>query len=309
MTKAAWRAVVVPFVVFTLIWGSTWIVIRDQLGTVPAQWSVSYRFLLAAVAMFAVARWNGDKLALTRPMLVAATLIGIAQFTVNFNAVYMAEHYITSGLVATVFALLMVPNAILAWAMLGHKPDARFLGASAVAASGIGLLFLHELRANPDVSGSTLAIGIGWTLVGLLGASVSNVYQARPKVRELPLFSLLAWSMAIGAALDVVIAFVLTGPPVVEARPGYWIGVVYLALAASVLCFSLYYPVVRKIGPGKAAYSSAIVPIIAMALSTAFEGFEWTPLSIAGAALAIGGMVLAMWSRARPPVAANPDAA
>ncbi len=309
MNKAPWRAdVAVPFFIFTLIWGSTWIVIRDQLGSVPAQWSVSYRFILAAAAMFAVARWSGNKLAPTRPMLVAASLIGAAQFTVNFNAVYMAEHFITSGLVATVFALLMVPNALLAWAMLGQRPDARFLGASAVAASGIGLLFLHELRANPDVDGSTLAIGIGWTIVGLLGASVSNVYQARPKVRELPLFSLLAWSMAIGAALDVVIAFALTGPPVFEARPGYWLGVAYLALAASVLCFSLYYPVVRKIGPGKAAYSSAIVPIIAMALSTAFEGFQWTPLSIAGAALAIGGMVLALGARARPPVAANPDA-
>jgi drug/metabolite transporter (DMT)-like permease len=301
--------VVIPFIVFTLIWGSTWIVIRDQLGQVPAQWSVAYRFLLAAVAMFAVARWNGDVLRPGRRMLGAATLIGLAQFTINFNAVYMAEHFITSGLVATVFALLMVPNALLAWLMLGHRPDARFLAASAIAAGGIGLLFLHELRANSDVNMSTLAIGIGWTMIGLLGAAISNVYQARPAVRELPLFSLLAWSMAIGAAFDVVIAFVLTGPPVIETRPGYWLGVAYLALAASVLCFSLYYPVVRKIGPGKAAYSSAIVPIIAMALSTAFEGFRWTPLSIAGASLAIGGMVLAMWTRSRPPLAANPDAA
>lgn len=301
--------VIIPFIVFTLIWGSTWIVIRDQLGQVPAQWSVAYRFLLAAVAMFAVARWNGDVLRPGRRMLGAATLIGLAQFTINFNAVYMAEHFITSGLVATVFALLMVPNALLAWLMLGHRPDARFLAASAIAAGGIGLLFLHELRANSDVNMSTLAIGIGWTMIGLLGAAISNVYQARPAVRELPLFSLLAWSMAIGAAFDVVIALVLTGPPVIETRPGYWLGVAYLALAASVLCFSLYYPVVRKIGPGKAAYSSAIVPIIAMALSTAFEGFRWTPLSIAGASLAIGGMVLAMWTRSRPPLAANPDAA
>ena len=311
-STAGARSIVVPFIVFTAIWGSTWIVIRDQLGSggaaVPAQWSVAYRFILAAAAMFAVAKWNGDRLAPDRRLLGAAAVIGISQFTINFNAVYMAEHFITSGLVATVFGLLMLPNALLAWWMLGHRPTARFLGASAIAAAGIGLLFLHELRSNPVLDGGKLAIGIGWTMVGLLGASLSNVYQARKTVQKLPLFALLAWAMLIGAALDVVIAFALAGPPVIETRIGYWLGLAWLALAASVLCFSLYYPVVRRIGPGKAAYSSAIVPIIAMALSTAFEGFRWTALAAAGAMLAIGGMVLALWARQRPLEIANPDA-
>ena len=74
------------------------------------------------------------------------------------------------------------------------------------------------------------------------------------------------------------------------------------------ICFSLYYPVVRRIGPGKAAYSSAIVPIIAMALSTLFEGFQWTTLSIGGAALALAGTVLAMRARRVTAKVTNPDA-
>jgi drug/metabolite transporter (DMT)-like permease len=90
-------------------------------------------------------------------------------------------------------------------------------------------------------------------------------------------------------------------------RPSYWIGVFYLALQASVLTFSLYYPVGRKIGPAKAAYSSVLVPIIAMGFSTAFEGYRWTPLAIAGAVLALGGMVGAL-SRPRNAVT-PPDAA
>ena len=44
--------VLIPFIIVTLIWGSTWIVIRGQLGDVPASWSVCYRFLVAAIAMF-----------------------------------------------------------------------------------------------------------------------------------------------------------------------------------------------------------------------------------------------------------------
>jgi len=300
-------SIAVPFVIFTLIWGSTWIVIRDQLGVVPAQWSVAYRFALAAVAMAAVAKWKGHGLALDRGGMIAAAVIGIMQFCVNFNAVYLAERYVTSGLVATVFALLLIPNSLLAWGFLGQKPSRRFFWAALVATAGIGLLFLHELRANP-ARGEDIAIGLGLTIVGLLGASVANVYQAGREAKRHPLFALLAWAMAIGALADAGIALAVAGPPVVDTRPAYWIGLAWLALAATVLCFSLYIPVVRKIGPGKAAYSSVIVPVIAMALSTAFEGYRWAPIAAAGAVLALGGMLLALAGRRRPQLVAAPDA-
>ena len=302
------RSIVIPFIIFTAIWGSTWIVIRDQLGVVPPHWSVAYRFALAAVAMALVARWKGHSLKIDRGGMIAATIIGVSQFCVNFNAVYLAEQYITSGLVATVFALLLIPNSLLAWGFLGQKPTRSFFWAALVATAGIGLLFLHEVRAAP-LRGSDIAIGLGLTIVGLLGASAANVYQAGEAARRHPLFALLAWAMAIGALVDAAFALAVAGPPVFDPRPGYWLGVVYLALAASVLCFSLYFPVVRRIGPGKAAYSSVIVPIIAMALSTAFEGYRWTPLSIAGAVLALGGMLLALIGRRRPQLVTSPDAA
>ena len=301
------RSIIVPFIVFTLVWSTTWIVIRDQLGTVPPQWSVAYRFAIAAIAMAAVARWNGDSLKLDRGGLIAATIIGVTQFCINFNSVYLAERYITSGIVATVFAILLIPNSLLAWAFLGQKPGARFLAAAGVAVAGIGLLFLHEVRSSPEAAGHILA-GLGLTIAGLLGASVANVYQAGKQARRMPLFALLAWSMAIGAVFDVGIAFAVAGPPIIDPRPEYWFGLVYLALAASVLCFSLYFPVVRKIGPGKAAYSSVLVPIIAMAISTAVEDYRWSLLPAAGAALAIGGVLMALIGRRRPLPATAPDA-
>ncbi len=301
------RTIVIPFIIFTVIWGSTWIVIRDQLGVVPPQWSVAYRFALAAVAMALVARWKGHSLKLDRAGMMAAAFVGIMQFCVNFNAVYLAEHYITSGLVATVFALLLIPNSLLAWGFLGQKPTPRFFWAALVAAAGIALLFLHEVRAAP-LKSEDIAIGLGLTIIGLLGASAANVYQAGREARRHPLLALLAWAMAIGALVDALFAYAVAGPPVFDTRPAYWAGVVYLALAATVLAFSLYIPVVRKIGPGKAAYSSVIVPIIAMALSTAFENYHWTPLSVGGAVLALGGMLLALAGRRRPQLVAAPDA-
>lgn len=300
------RSVIVPFIIFTAIWGSTWIVIRDQLGSVPAQWSITYRFMIAAVAMAGLTIWKGEGLKLPPRGVLAAAILGFFQFVVNFNAVYMAERHITSGLVATVFALLLIPNSLLAWVLLAQRPTARFAWGSLVAVSGIVLLFIHELRANPGHRGEIL-VGIGLTLLGMLGASVANVFQARGEVRRYPLFSVLAWAMALGALMDGLVAFTVAGPPTLDLRPAYWAGLVYLAVFASALAFSLYLPVVRKIGPGKAAYSSALVPIIAMGFSTWLEDYRWTSLNLAGGVLAIGGMMLAL--RPSRTVVQAPDAA
>jgi drug/metabolite transporter (DMT)-like permease len=303
---STFRSVALPFIVFTAIWGSTWIVIRGQLGSVPPQWSVTYRFIIAAIAMAAVAVIKGDGLRLDRRGIAAAVFLGFTQFCLNFNAVYLAERHITSGVVATIFALLLIPSTLLAWAFLGHKPTTRFLWSSAVAIAGIALLFVHEFQEHSARVGE-IAAGIGLTLVGMTGASAANVFQARPEVRRYSLTTMLAWSMAAGAIIDGAIALLMTGPPVIDTRVSYWLGLLYLALPASVLTFSLYYPVVRKIGPAKAAYSSVLVPIIAMAFSTALEGYRWTPTAVAGAVLALGGMVGAL-SRPRAIVPA-PDAA
>ena len=300
------RTVTLPFIIFTAVWGSTWIVIRGQLGIVPPEWSVTYRFVIAATTMAAIAILKGEGLRLPRSGIAAAAVLGLTQFCINFNAVYLAERHITSGVVATVFALLLIPSSLLAWAFLGHKPTQRFFWSSTVAVAGIALLFLHELNEHPANAGQ-VAAGIGLTLAGMVGASAANVLQARPEVRRFPLFTMLAWSMALGALIDGAIALAMTGAPVIDSRPIYWAGLLYLALAASVLTFSLYYPVVRIIGPAKAAYSSVLVPIIAMGFSTAFEGYRWTPTTVVGALLALGGMVGAL-SRERP-VVTSPDAA
>ena len=300
------RAVILSFITFTLIWGSTWIVIRDQIGTaVPPQWSVAYRFLIAAAAMAAIARLRGQSLKVPRRYWPGLAFLGLMQFGVNFNAVYIAELYITSGVVATMFALLLIPSSLFGWAMLGQKPGRRFVAGSVVAVAGIALLLQHELT-KAETRPAAVLVGAGFTLFGMLGASVANVYQARPAMRELPMLAMLAWAMVAGAAVDVAVAFAVAGPPQIDTSAAYWAGLVYLALAASVLAFMLYYPVVRAIGPAKAAYSSMVVPVIAMGFSTGLEDYRWTGTTVSGAILALGGMAIAM-SRNRSKVTA-PDA-
>jgi drug/metabolite transporter (DMT)-like permease len=288
--------VVLPFLIVTLIWGSTWIVIRDQLSAVPPAWSVCYRFAVAAVGMAVVARLSGVSLAINRRGLTFAAALGLSQFCLNFNFVYRAEGHITSGLVALVFALLMVPNSLFSRIFFGQRVSGPFIIGSAVAIAGVTLLFLNEYRAAPAGLHDVL-IGVGLTLCALMSASTANVMQAARIARELPITSLLTWAMAIGAVIDAIWAWLTSGPPVIEPRAGYWLGTLYLGLAGSVITFPLYFRLVQQMGAGRAAYSSVLIPVIAMAISTLVEGYRWTGLSIAGVCLAMAGMVIALRAR------------
>jgi drug/metabolite transporter (DMT)-like permease len=298
--------VLFPFLLITVIWGSTWLVIRDQLGTVPGPWSVVYRFVIAAAAMFVLALVRGDSLRIGREGHMLALLFGIPQFCLNFNLVYAAEHYITSGLVAVVFALLLVPNSALGWLFLKHKMTGRFLLGSAIAMAGVALLFVQELR-HSEVAPASVLLGIGLTLLAVLAASVSNVMQASERLRHRPVAAMLAWGMFYGLLVNFACAWALHGAPVFESRPGYWFGLLYLGLFASALAFTIYFRLIRLIGPARSAYSSLLVPVIAMALSTVFEGYRWSALAAAGGVLALLGLAIALRSN-RPSAAPAAEA-
>ena len=293
--------ILLPFLLITLIWGSTWIVIKDQLGAVPPVWSVSYRFLIAGAAMMAIARATGAGLGIGRSGHGLAALLGVLQFVLNYNLVYLAELYITSGLAAVVFALLVVPNAALARAFFGQRVSAGFAAGSAVAMAGVALLFVQEVRLSAVPTGAILA-GLGFTLLAVLAASVSNVMQLSTAMKARAIAPMLGWAMLYGASIDAIIAWAVAGPPVVETRLGYWLGLLYLGVVASALAFWLYYGIIRRIGPAKAAYSGVLIPVIAMAISTAAEGYRWSILALAGGALAVAGLIIALGAGRPAPV-------
>ncbi len=288
--------VLVPFLIVSLIWGSTWLVIRDQLNVVPASWSVTYRFAVAAIGMFILVLIMRQPLRIERSTLLWTMLLGLLQFCLNFNLVYAAEHHITSGLVAVIFALLIVPNAILGKYWLGRNIGRSFIIGSAIAAAGVALLMIREYRVAP-VGGTEVLIGISLTLCGVISASVSNVLQVTPKIARVPTLTILAWSMLCGTVFNAAFAFALHGPPVIDPRPAYLAGVLYLGVIGSVVTFPLYFGLIRDIGPGKAAYTGVLIPVIAMLLSTVFEGYIWSTLAAAGAVLALIGLIVAMQAR------------
>jgi drug/metabolite transporter (DMT)-like permease len=293
--------VLIPFLIVTAIWGSTWLVIRDQVSTVPPSWTVTWRFTVAAIGMVTLALVRRESLRLPREGMVLALLVGITQFVANFQFVYRAEQHLTSGIVAVLYALLIVPNALLARAFLKQPITARFLAGSMVALGGIALLLLHEYRVAPP--GGRVLFGVAMTLCGLMGASSANILQATEVGRRQPLVPMIAWAMVLGALIDAAFSWIVAGPPVLDPRPAYLGGILYLAIFGSVVTFPLYFELIRVMGAGRAAYNSVIVPVVAMGLSTVFEGYRWTGLAIGGAVLAMVGLVIALSGRRTSPSA------
>lgn len=289
--------IVISFALVALIWGSTWIVIRDQLGIVPPAWSIAYRFALAAAGMFALAYARRVPLRIGREGMIFAFWLGVSQFMLNYNFVYLAEQYLTSGLVALLYALLLIPNSLLAFLFFREPASRRFLTGSAIALAGVALLLLHEYRAS-DVAAGKVLLGILFSLIGIISASASNVMQGARVARRSPMLALLAWAMLIGALLDIAWAWVSDGPPVFDNRPGYIAGIVYLALAGSVAAFPIYFRLIQIVGAGRASYVNVAVPVLAMLLSTLFESYRWSALAAIGAALSLIGMVVAMRAKA-----------
>ena len=294
--------ILVPFLLTALIWGSTWIAIKYQLGDVPPSWSVTWRFTGAAIGMFVFAAFKRLPLVPDRRGLMVAAIMGCSVFSLNFQFVYRSEQYITSGLVAVLFALLLVPNTILSRVFLGQRITRGFLLGTAIALVGIALLMFHEYRvalAQNAAMGSKVVVGGLMVVIALLFASVGNVVQASPMARGQPVPTLLAWAMTIGALVDGTIAWILSGPPQFEWTWSYAGGAAYLAIIGTVVTFPLYNGLLRALGTGRAAYNGVLVPVVAMLISTAVESYRWSPLAGAGAALAMIGLVVAL--RARSP--------
>jgi drug/metabolite transporter (DMT)-like permease len=284
--------VAIPFLTIALIWGSTWWVITTQIAAIPAPWAVTWRFTLATPAMFALAFATPGRVTMPARVHVLAAAVGICQFCGNYNFVYQAERHLTSGIVALMVALMIVPNALLGRALLRQPITARFALGSLIAIAGIALLLLNESRVT-HVAGN-VEFGIWLALGAMLAASVSNVIQAGETGRRVPLFTLIAWSMLYGTLCDGALALWLSGPPVVPLVREFWLGTAYLALAGSVVTFPLYYMLIREIGAGRAAYHNVLVVIIAMLLSTLLENYHWSALAIGGSMLALFGLLVAL---------------
>jgi len=282
------------FLTATVIWGSTWLGITWQLGVVPPEVSVAYRFALAAAGLALWCRARGMPLAFARMDHAYLAAMGATMFGLNYVCVYWAERFVPSGLVAVVFSTIVFMAPVGMRLAFGTPLTLRTLFAAVLGVGGVALLFLPELDAARR--GGRAAMGVGFGLLGTALAAVGNVVAVRNHNAGLPTLPVTAWGMGYGALTAAIVATITGATWTFDPRPEYVISLLYLAAFGSVAAFGAYLTLLSRVGAGPASFVGVATPVIALLLSTLVEGYRWTWVAALGVALAIVGNVMALRS-------------
>jgi drug/metabolite transporter (DMT)-like permease len=285
------RALVL-YAAVVLIWGSTWIAIPLQLGVVAEEVSVAWRFALGSIALFIYAAATGRQIRIPRAQYGMVIFMGALMFSANYLFTYYSINYVTSGLVAVVFSLIVVFNAFFERIFFGRPLERRLIVASVLGVAGVAFMFWPEVRTfslqDESIYGVTLA------LIAVVLASIGNMAAIVNTNRHLPVVSMNAHGMAWGAAASLLVS-VLAGREIgFLFQPGYVASLLYLSVFGSAVAFGCYLALLRQIGSARAAYTAVLFPIVALILSTLFENYTWTPQAIVGVLFIIAGNWLAL---------------
>jgi drug/metabolite transporter (DMT)-like permease len=143
-----------------------------------------------------------------------------------------------------------------------------------------------------------MAPGIAIVLAAALACAAGNLIAVRNHDAGIPTIPGTAWMMIYGTLFAGVVALVRGVPWTFDARPAYMLSLAYLAVGGSVVAFVAYFALLKRVGAGPSSYISIAQPVIALGLSTLFEGYRWTPTAAAGLVLAVLGNGLALRSAA-----------
>lgn len=282
-----------------LIWGTTWYAITAQIGAIAPEYGVALRFALAAAVLFAWCAWRGLPLRFSPRLHALFALQGLTGFCLSYIGIYHAERFIVSGVVAVGYAASPLVGLVTARLFLGTPMSRRVAAGGAMGLVGVGLIFRQEVSRLG--ASEAVLLGAGLTAAAVLLSSTASIAAARYQRQGVSGWPPLAWAMAWGAAGAAVVGQALGAPTDVAWSLPFAASLAYLTLAGSVAAFGAFYAVVHRLGPAKAGYIGVVTPVVALAVSSALEGFVWTGDTLAGVALALGGNAVAMWQpRTRP---------
>lgn len=286
------RQAIALFVTTVLIWGSTWYAIKFQLGVVDPIVSVGWRFLAAAGLMFLLCRAWGISVAMTTAQHRWAVVQGVSLFGLNYVLFYIATGYITTGLIAVIFSTMVIWNAFGAKFFLGSTVPIRVVIGGAVGTCGLLLLFLPDLfnmTYGPAELGALLLC-----MLATMCASSGNLVNARNQKAGMGLMVGNAWGMLYGSVLTLLAALVLGRPLAFDFSTAYVLSFLYLVVFGSIVAFGCYMTIIRNAGPEKAAFATLCFPVVALAISTVAEGYQWTLEAVLGVGLVVYGNYVAL---------------
>ncbi len=273
-----------------IAWSASWFAIRLQVGTVPNEVNLVWRFAIATVLMLAWVVVSKRRIRFPLRDHIRFAALGVLMFSSNFLFFYYGAGYLVSGLLSVVFSLASVVNIMLAALVLRERPSPRVLAGGILGFCGIALMFAPEITAH-GLSGGTM-IGLALCVAGTLCFCLGNQISAAGLRKGLPLIPMSAWGMVYGTLWSALLAVLLGRPFIIEPTISYLGSLLFLAIVSTVVAFSAYLTLLSRIGPAHAGYATVLFPIFALLLSTALEGYQWTAFAFAGLVFVAIGNVL-----------------
>lgn len=293
---------ILPLYIYTcLAWSASWLGIRFQIGVVPPQLSIAYRFLLAGAVLLLWFMWRRQSLRLRLRDHGFVLLQGALLFSLNYWLFYQAAYFIPTGLMAVVMGAIIAMNMAGARLLFGTPLEPRALIGAAMGLLGIALVFWEDLLAL-DLDSDGLK-GLGLSLAATFCASLGNLVAVRNQRHGLPVVPVNALAMLQAGALLLVLTMAAGEPVVFDWRPAYVISLLYLAIFASAIAFGTYLTLLGRIGAARGAYVLVVTPVLAVLLSALFEDLALRPELAGGIALVLLGNVVILGGGARPDAA------
>ncbi|WP_019412297.1 DMT family transporter [Pseudomonas psychrophila] len=273
-----------------LIWGTTWIALKLQLGVVAIPVSIVYRFGLAALVLFALLLLSGRLQAMNRRGHLICLAQGICLFCVNFMCFLTASQWVPTGLIAVVFSTATLWNALNARVFFKQKIARNVIAGGGLGLFGLALLFWPELSGHTATPETLL--GLGLALIGTMCFSAGNMLSSLQQKAGLKPLTTNAWGMLYGASLLALYCAISGIPFNMEWNTRYIASLLYLVIPGSVIGFTAYLTLVGRMGPERAAYCTVLFPLVALNVSAFVEGYQWTAPALAGLVLVMLGNVL-----------------
>lgn len=255
---------------------------------------VSLRWVLAGLALAALAVWRGHRLRVgwrDAAILAGAAFVGVF---VNQIAFVYSFTLVSASTVALVFGTLPIFVSLFAWLTGLERLSARNWLAAGVSFTGVALV---ALGSSAGLSAS--AGGIGLALVTTVTFAVYSVSIAPVVRRRSPLVVNAVTALAGAAMLAPASSFVLAGENWPEIEVLAWGALLYSAIASIALGNLFWFAGIDRVGPGRAALFANLQPFLGALFAVAILAESLGPLKLAGGIVIAFGILLG--SRTRLP--------
>lgn len=272
-----------------LIWGSTWLVIKVGLETVPPFLAAGLRFALASIVLYGMLLVRKENLPQGKVFWGLVVFLGLTAFSIPYALVYWGQRLIPSALASILFASYPFFVALFSHAFLpNEKMNGLKVFAVLLGFTGVFIIFSGELSFDAGIAiGGMLAI-VGSALI----QAISLVFLKKYGETYSPI-SVNFVSMSMGAVLLLVGSAATEDYANVAFGSTAVLSIVFLAVFGNVVAFVAYFWLVKHIETVFLSMTSFVTPIISVALGALVLDEVLSPRIVGGAILVLCGILAA----------------